>query len=470
MTEPAAPHQPRPASAGRSRRINRWRNRLALAFLLGAGLAMRAETPLLESADASLRNWVQPQYPAEAKKARLEGEVQVEFVVEADGHVTRASVKESTHKQFEAAALEAVEQWTFAPALEEGRPVASAMRAPIRFTAAQWKQKSMPLYPQPDQMPRPLKLTPAKAVFAPDPEYPPELEEQKIAGEVQMEFAVDETGQVRDPKVLWASHPAFVETSLRAMEKTRFEPAHQGPLPKSSSKRYPVAFQSLTAKRAEVLAANRLEVLGESALRVLPQPFVLTTPVYPHARILAGDKGTATAEFTVTEQGEVTGVAITAASQPEFGAALRAAVESWIIQPGVNDDGSRAVVKMRATHDFVPPESGPVARLVPDLREGGAGVPGAAGLDERLKPLWRGFPVYPAELREAGATGEAVIEFIIDRGGRVRLPRVKSATREEFGWAAANAISQWVFAPPRRQGEPADVKVSIPVQFTPPTR
>jgi TonB family protein len=462
MTEPTIPRLPS--------RSKGWRNYLALALLLGAGPALRAETPLVEFADASLRNWVQPQYPKEAKKARLEGMVLVEFVLDSNGRPTDVLVKESTDKVFELAAIQAVTQWTFAPALEEGRPVACAMRAPIRFTAAQWTQKSTPLYPPPDQMPRPLKLTPAKAIFAPDPEYPPELEEQKIPGEVQMEFTVDETGQVRNPKVHWASHPAFVECSLRAMEKTRFEPAHQGPLPKSSGIRYPVTFQSLTAKRAEVLAANRLEVLDESGLRVLPQPFVLTTPVYPHARLLAGEKGTATAEFTVSERGEVTAVTITAASQPEFGAALCAAVESWLIQPGVNEDGSRAGAKMRVTHDFVPPDSGPVARLVTDLRAGGPGVPGASGLDERLKPLWRGFPVYPAALQEERPVGQAVIEFIIDRGGRVRLPRVKSATREEFGWAAANAISQWVFERPRRQGEPADVTVSIPVEFTPTAR
>jgi TonB family protein len=470
MTEPADPSQPGPAAAGRSRRSNRWRNRLALALLLGAGPALWAETPPLEFAEASLRHWVQPQYPAEAKKTRLEGAVQVEFVVEADGRVTRASVKEATHEQFEAAALQAVAQWVFAPALEEGRPVVSAMRAPIRFTAAQWQQKRTPLYPPPDQMPAPLKLTPAKAVFAPDPEYPPELEEQKIPGEVQLEFTVDETGQVRDPKVQWASHPAFVETSLRAMEKTRFEPARQGPLPKPSVKRYPVVFQSITAKRAEVLEANHLEVLDESPPRVLPQPFVLNTPVYPQARLLAGESGSATAEFTVTDRGEVNAVTITAASQPEFGAALQAAVESWVVQPGVNEAGARVGSKMRVVHAFVPPNSGAIARLVPELRTGGAGIPGAAGLDERLKPLWRGFPVYPAALREEGTTGEAVIEFIIDRGGRVRLPRVKSATREEFGWAAANAISQWVFERPRRRGEPVDVSVSIPVQFTPPAQ
>ena len=55
-----------------------------------------------------------------------------------------------------------------------------------------------------------------------------------------------------------------------------------------------------------------------------------------------------------------------------------------------------------------------------------------------------------------------------DRDGRVRLPRVKSATKKEFGWAAATAISQWVFERPMRKGAAVDVTVTIPVSFAPP--
>ena len=444
------------------------RSYLALTVLLKSGVALLAQEAALEFTDASLRDWVQPAYPKAAKKTKLEGEVLVEFVVEPDGHVTRAMVKDSSDKQFEAPALAAVTQWVFSPALEEGRPVASAVGATVRFTAAQWQQKQTPLFPQPEQMPQALKLTSAKATFAPDPEYPPELDEQKIAGEVQMEFTVDETGRVRDPKVLWASHPAFVETSLRAVEKTRFEPAHQGPLPKTSAKRYPVSFQSLASNRAEVLAANHLVIILGPEPSVLPQPFVLCAPVYPPAQLIAGDGGTAVIEFTVTERGLVREERLVSATQVDFGHALQAAVEGWSFQPAVNGEGVRVPVRLRCEHKFVPPESGAVARLAADMRPGGAGVSGAAGLDQKLKPLWRGFPVYPANLTDPKPTGEALIEFIIDRDGRVRLPHIKSATQEEFGWAAATAISQWVFAPPRRKGEPVDVRVSIPIEFSPP--
>ena len=57
---------------------------------------------------AVLRDWVQPEYPAEARKAGLEGTVVVEFVVELDGSVSRETVRESTDERFNAAALAAV--------------------------------------------------------------------------------------------------------------------------------------------------------------------------------------------------------------------------------------------------------------------------------------------------------------------------------------------------------------------------
>lgn len=447
-----------------------WWCSLALALLLKSGVALLAQENALEFTDASLRNWVQPNYPEAAKKAKLEGEALVEFVVEENGRVSRIVVKESSDKQFEAPTLAAVAQWVFSPALEEGRPVASAMGAPIRFIAAQWKQKRAPLFPQPSEMPQALKITPAKATVAPDPEYTPELDEQKIAGEVQMEFTVDETGRVRDPKVLWASHPAFVETALRAIEKPQFEPAHQGPLPKPSAKRYPVSFQSLAAKRADILAANKLTVVLGPEPAVLPQPLVLFNPVYPAELLLAGEGGDATAEFSVAENGQVGEVRLVSATRPEFGGALQAAVEGWSFQPAVNGEGMRVPVRLHCDYKFILPNSGAVARLAADMRPGGAGVSGAAGLEQKLIPLWRGFPVYPTSFSDPKPTGEALIEFVIDRDGRVRLPQIKSATHEEFGWAAATAISQWVFAPPRRKGEPVDVRVSIPVQFSPPAQ
>jgi len=442
-------------------------------FSVGALFAQQAAVPpaplLADFGDAGLRDWVQPVYPEAAKKQKKEGRVKVEFVVGLDGQVADATVQTSTNEIFNEAALTAVQRWRFYPALEEGLAVASGMEVTVVFRLAQLQQKRVPLIPDQEFRPQALKNTPAKFIMAPDPDYPEELAENRIPGEVLIEFTVDAAGIAGPPKVVWASHAAFVEMALRALEKSKIQPARQGPLRKATAMRYPVQFMSLGIKRAEILAANRMTLVGETKPDVEPTPFVLVEPVYPRERLLAGDEGTASAEFTVEPKGMVTEVKLMAASAPEYGAALLGAVQAWGFKPATTD-GASVPVRLRVEYGFIPPISGASARLREALQPGGPGVGGAAGLDEKLKPLWRGFPVYPAELREEQVKGSALIEFIIDREGRVRLPRVKSATREEFGWAAATAISQWVFARPTRQGEPVDVTVAIPFDFNPPTQ
>ena len=136
----------------------------------------------------------------------------------------------------------------------------------------------------------------------------------------------------------------------------------------------------------------------------------------------------------------------------------------WQFRP-VTKEGASTPVTLRAHWIFALKETDADARLVIALK---AGIAGARGLDRALQPLWRIAPRYPAALLAEKPAGEAMIEFVIDREGRARLPRVVSATHEAFGWAATAAINQWVFEPPVKGGQPVDVRVSIPVNFAPP--
>jgi TonB family protein len=449
-------------------------NRIAARFLffLLILVPLYAEEPASsvqpDYGEALLRGWVQPEYPAAARQAKLEGRVVVDFVVTVEGRVSEARVSQATNEVFNEAALAAVRSWTFTPALEDGKPAAMGMTVPVEFRLAQLRQKTKPLGPSEALTPHESKRVPANVKTAPDPEYPDELQDRFFPGIVRMEITVATDGKVGNPRVLWASHAAFVETALRALEKTEFEPARQGLLPKPAKMEYPVDFTNFGqgTKRADILAANHIEPIGTPP-EVLPEPFMLIEPVYPYEQLLTGKSGTATVEFTLDENGASSDVKVTVATAPEFGAALVAAVESWGFKPAASANAAVAV-RLRASYAFEPPRAGTVARLAEVQRPGGAGVGGAAGLDRPLKPLWRGFPVYPSAVRAEGIHGDAKVEFIIDRDGRTRLPHFVSASREEFGWAAATAISQWVFEKPMRKGEPVDVRVSIPVDFTPP--
>ena len=62
--------------------------------------------------------------------------VRVLVTVSSSGAVTDAAVTDATAPDLDAAALSAVRQWTFAPALRNGTPVASRIVVPFRFPAS----------------------------------------------------------------------------------------------------------------------------------------------------------------------------------------------------------------------------------------------------------------------------------------------------------------------------------------------
>ena len=77
----------------------------------------------------------QPEYPASLRKKNATGTVGISFVVGADGSVTSASVDSSSgYPEMDAAALAAVYEYTFSPALNSsGRPVACGSHTNIHF-------------------------------------------------------------------------------------------------------------------------------------------------------------------------------------------------------------------------------------------------------------------------------------------------------------------------------------------------
>jgi len=76
---------------------------------------------------------VPPQYPAELRKARVEGAVTLIFVLDEEGRVAEPRVENSSRPEFEKPALDAVKRWKFKPGMKDGNPVRTYMRLPIRF-------------------------------------------------------------------------------------------------------------------------------------------------------------------------------------------------------------------------------------------------------------------------------------------------------------------------------------------------
>lgn len=66
-------------------------------------------------------------------------------------------------------------------------------------------------------------------------------------------------------------------------------------------------------------------------------------------------------------------------------------------------------------------------------------------------------PLLPADSMSPG--GAVVIEFIIDEQGHPRMPVLISAPNPELGNRAGDALMQWEFSRPTRNGKPVAVRV-----------
>lgn len=66
-----------------------------------------------------------------------------------------------------------------------------------------------------------------RARYQSQPVYPPEARNAGLAGEVLVEFLVDEAGNVREPRVIRSSDRVFEESALRAVAHWRFEPGRR---------------------------------------------------------------------------------------------------------------------------------------------------------------------------------------------------------------------------------------------------
>lgn len=83
-------------------------------------------------------NPVQPDYPAAALRAGEEGRVLLRVDVGADGKPTDVQIAErSGSRDLDRAAQRAVRDWTFQPAMRDGKAVASTVQVPVEFRAEQ---------------------------------------------------------------------------------------------------------------------------------------------------------------------------------------------------------------------------------------------------------------------------------------------------------------------------------------------
>jgi uncharacterized protein (TIGR03435 family) len=100
------------------------------------GVAAQVYRPGPEITNPRLLEDVKPEYTLEAKEAKIEGQVWLTAVVEADGTVGEVRVTRSLDQEhgLDEEAIKAAKRWRFSPGTKDGKPVAVKVTIELRFS------------------------------------------------------------------------------------------------------------------------------------------------------------------------------------------------------------------------------------------------------------------------------------------------------------------------------------------------
>lgn len=414
--------------------------------------------------DREMPRLVQPAtiaLPTEGSKAQ-ELFAEFEFSIDAEGRaVDLKPVDASVTPALVRRARASLPRWGFEPARRDGKSVAAAVVVPVLFLAE----------PPFDGAAADVK---AEAILQRLPRYPLAARQEGVPGRVVISFVVDIEGRPRDLRVMESSNEIFEAPALQAIREWRFRPGRAGGVAVPLRYQQEIRFQLEGGDSPGLLTVRK----DPKKLKKLPPDMQwdaapvysrIQTATYPFDALVAGKEGTATLAFVVGPKGSVVESRVVEASDPQFGGAAAAMIETHTFEPAARDgkpchallslkvEFSRrgnALVQMDA-------QTLKIAQRLAHER-GSFALP--KDLDEPLTPRSRKPPKFPLNARNHQG-GEAVVEFVVDSSGIVRAPRVLSASASEFGFAAAQAVANWRFAPASKDGVPVEVIVRQPLRF-----
>jgi TonB family protein len=178
-------------------------------------------------------------------------------------------------------------------------------------------------------------------------------------------------------------------------------------------------------------------------------------------------RGSIIVEFILTENGEVQTPKITQLSHPAFVPPALEALFNTKFSPGLIDGKP---VACRFTYLFTFDWEGLGGRgigvepfTLPAVSS--PGIPEEFRYDVAPRPAFTCEPVYSLELLLKRIEGEAKVNVLIDKKGRVAGAKIVSMTHPEFGAALVAAVEAWRFTPPRKEGRPTITVISREHKF-----
>lgn len=180
---------------------------------------------------------VNPTYPEQARKARIQGAVVLNAIISKTGDVIDLQVA-SGPKELMKSAVEAVQQWKYKPYLLNGQPTEVTTTITVNYSLGDGPSAVAPCTTQNSGCTMPVLL------LGPAPEYPSEARGAKAPGEVIVRLTVDEKGNPQDVAVLSPADHGFDEKAVEAVRRYKFQPATRYGLPTIAELKVAVDFRS----------------------------------------------------------------------------------------------------------------------------------------------------------------------------------------------------------------------------------
>lgn len=182
---------------------------------------------------------VQPDYPNEALANKAEGTVWVNVWIDETGNVVEAKVMKTEAEVFNQAAVAAAKQWTFKPAILNGKPVAVWVMVPFRFKLSDGKGEAPSMgvpVKAPDKPAKGFQETKPPSEYTPyekapevikqvQAQYPADAKNAKLEGTVWVKVWVDEAGKPVKANVMKSERKELNQAALDAVMKWEFKPA-----------------------------------------------------------------------------------------------------------------------------------------------------------------------------------------------------------------------------------------------------
>lgn len=165
---------------------------------------------------------VNPIYPEEARKAKVEGIIILEARTDEKGNIDKVRVLKSKDPYLSQAALEAVRQWKYEPFYLKGKPTPVVFTVTVRFKLREEERPGKIL--DKGVILAQGEVKPPKLIKKVEPVYPPQAKEQGIEGIVILEAQTDARGNVVKVNLLKSESTLFNLPAIEAVKQWKYQP------------------------------------------------------------------------------------------------------------------------------------------------------------------------------------------------------------------------------------------------------